>query len=74
MSKLEEPTSGKSNGKSSKPFTVTPQGVSLQKGEEIGMFDMGSTIALIFECPPDYQIELKEGDQVKLGDKLLVRK
>ena len=72
MSKLEESSSSKATGQSSKSFTVTPQGVSLQKGEEIGMFDMGSTIALIFECPPDYHIALKEGDKVMMGQKLLV--
>jgi phosphatidylserine decarboxylase len=37
-----------------KRYTVTPQGVLLRKGEEIGMFEMGSTIAMIFECPQDY--------------------
>jgi phosphatidylserine decarboxylase len=54
-----------------KSYTVTPTGISLSKGEEIGMFEMGSTVAMIFECPKDYHIQLNDGDPVKLGDKLL---
>lgn len=34
-----------------KRYTITPSGVLLRKGEELGMFKMGSTIAMIFECP-----------------------
>jgi len=34
-----------------KTYTLTPTGVFLRKGEEIGMFQMGSTVALLFECP-----------------------
>jgi phosphatidylserine decarboxylase len=54
-------------------FTVTPQGVELHKGEELGMFQMGSTIALIFECPQDYTVVAKEGARVRLGESLVAQ-
>jgi len=28
---------------------------------------MGSTVAMIFECPKDYSLNLKEGQKVTLG-------
>jgi hypothetical protein len=59
LSKLESPLDD--SGSVLKRFTITPSGVLLRKGEEIGMFEMGSTIALIFECPPDYEFKFKEG-------------
>ena len=46
---------------------MTPQGVQLEKGEELGMFKMGSTIALVFECPKDYEIIKQPGENVQLG-------
>ena len=27
--------------------------VRMSKGEEVGMFHMGSTVAVVFECPPE---------------------
>lgn len=50
---------------------MTPQGLQLEKGEELGMFKMGSTIALVFECPKDYEIIKQPGDKVQLGQLLL---
>lgn len=35
------------------------------------MFEMGSTIALILECPPDYQFQFKEGEKLKMGQEIL---
>ena len=31
---------------------------------------MGSTVALIFECPKDYEMKFKDGDRVLLGQEL----
>ena len=50
-----------------KRYTITPSGVFLRKGEKVGMFEMGSTVALIFECPKDYEMKFKDGDRVLLG-------
>ena len=32
------------------------------------MFEMGSTIALILECPPDYEFKFKEGQKLRMGE------
>ena len=60
-----------STGSAVKRFSITPQGVLLRKGEQIGMFEMGSTIALILECPPDYEFKFKEGQKLKMGEEIL---
>ncbi|CDW77311.1 phosphatidylserine decarboxylase [Stylonychia lemnae] len=52
-------------------YTITNAGVILKKGEEIGMFEMGSTVGMIFECPKDYVLNLKEGQKVVLGQEIL---
>jgi hypothetical protein len=49
------------NHKTAKTFTVTPTGVMLRKGEEMGMFNMGSTIVLICEMPKDGEFDVKPG-------------
>lgn len=50
---------------------MTGGGVFLRKGEEMGMFQMGSTIVMLFECPKDTKVCKEPGDKVKLGDNLL---
>ena len=47
-------------------------GVKLQKGEEIGMFNMGSTIVLVFECPKDMKIKKKEYEDMQMGEPITV--
>lgn len=37
----------------------------------MGVFEMGSTVAVIFECPRDYQILKREGQRIKLGESLV---
>ena len=53
---------------SKKESIKTDKGVKLQKGEEIGMFNMGSTVVLVFECPPDMQVTKKEFDDMQMGE------
>jgi phosphatidylserine decarboxylase len=67
LSKLESPGE---TYLTHKTFTVTPTGIFLRKGEEIGMFEMGSTIVMLFECPINSQVLVKEGDKVKMGQKI----
>ena len=69
MSKLEAPKG--STGSAPRLFSISQRGVELQKGEQIGMFEMGSTIALLFECPRDYKLTKGPGDKVQLGESLL---
>jgi phosphatidylserine decarboxylase len=62
LSKFEKP-SGRKVGDmyKARQYTITPEGVHLSKGEEIGMFLMGSTVALVFECPKDYDFKFEAG-------------
>ena len=64
LSKLESPGE---KYLTHKTFTVTPTGVFLRKGEEIGMFEMGSTIVMLFECPINTEILVKDGEKVMMG-------
>lgn len=50
---------------------ISDKGIELVKGEQIGMFEMGSTIVLVFEGPEDTKFHVKEGDRVWLGQELV---
>ena len=67
LSKLESPGNAYETNRT---FTVTENGVFLRKGEELGMFEMGSSIVLLFECPKEMEIVKQEGDVVKYGEKI----
>ncbi|CAN8324828.1 unnamed protein product [Cochlearia groenlandica] len=56
-------------------------GVELEKGKEIGVFNMGSTVVLVFEAPTatspegsrsssDFRFCVKQGDRVQVGQAL----
>ncbi|GMG22068.1 unnamed protein product [[Candida] boidinii] len=45
-------------------------GQPLFKGEEIGGFELGSTIVLVFEAPKNFEFSLKENQAIKLGQKI----
>ena len=51
-------------------YAISPQGVELAKGEEIGYFRMGSTVAIVFESPPNIEMRCKAGDKVLMGQRL----
>lgn len=42
-------------------------GVKFEKGEMTGRFEMGSTIVLIYECAPETQTLVEEGQVLRLG-------
>jgi len=44
-----------------------------KKGQEIGEFNLGSTIVLIYEAPRHYNFTVKENEHLKLGDALTVK-
>ena len=44
--------------------------VPLQKGMELGRFNMGSTVVLIFEAPKEFEFTVMPGEHVKLGQAL----
>jgi len=44
--------------------------VHLKKGEEMGRFNMGSTIIVLMENPVSWRIDMQEGDALKMGQYL----
>jgi len=54
-----------------KTWTYSGDAPSLTKGEEMGRFNMGSTIIVLFgENAVDWEAALQPGDKVRLGQKL----
>ncbi|OZJ02598.1 hypothetical protein BZG36_03647 [Bifiguratus adelaidae] len=41
-----------------------------RKGEELGGFELGSTIVLCFEAPQDFQFSIESGQKIKVGETL----
>ncbi|KAL6930983.1 hypothetical protein ACO0R3_004107 [Hanseniaspora guilliermondii] len=46
------------------------EGIPLVMGEEMGGFMLGSTVVLCFEVPKEFEFDCKQGDSVKMGERL----
>lgn len=42
----------------------------MTKGEELGMFKLGSTVILLFEAPPSWKWHLQLGQKIQLGQSM----
>ncbi|XP_055480105.1 phosphatidylserine decarboxylase proenzyme, mitochondrial isoform X3 [Psammomys obesus] len=46
------------------------EGIPMRKGEQLGEFNLGSTIVLLFEAPEDFNFRLKAGQKIRFGEAL----
>jgi len=49
---------------------IYPQQFEINKGEELGYFSFGSTIALIFEANNHFQFSCHRGQQILVGESI----
>ena len=52
-------------------YDLTPNGFLLSKGQEVGYFNLGSSIMLIFEAPKEAEFEVSVGQKVSLGNNIM---
>ncbi|CAI2368915.1 unnamed protein product [Moneuplotes crassus] len=52
-------------------YEISQKGFHLEKGQEIGYFNLGSSIMLIFEAPEESEFDLQIGQKVKVGNTIL---
>lgn len=51
-------------------FQQSKQGILVNKGDEMGRFNMGSTVVLLFEVEENFHINVKIGDRVVYGQRI----
>ena len=49
-----------------------PDPLRLKRGDEVGVFNLGSTIVLVFEAPKNFAFSVVPGDRVKMGQRIAV--
>jgi len=50
-----------------------PSQISIEKGQHFGMFNLGSTIVLVFEAPESFRFGVEPGQRVLVGQALGTR-
>jgi phosphatidylserine decarboxylase len=71
MRKDYEPLKLNLDRDASEPQEFKEEGITFAKGETLGWFEMGSTIVLIFEAPPETQLHIREGQKLRLGEEIV---
>ena len=44
--------------------------IGLEKGQHFGLFNLGSTIVLVFEAPENFRFDVQPGQKVLMGEAL----
>jgi phosphatidylserine decarboxylase len=47
---------------------VFQEKVPLEKGQHVGLFNLGSTIVLVFEAPEGFRFDVQPGQRVFMGE------
>jgi phosphatidylserine decarboxylase len=47
---------------------VFQEKVPLEKGQHVGLFNLGSTIVLVFEAPEGFRFDVQPGQRVLMGE------
>jgi len=58
------------NGLGSQYYERQFPGLDIQKGEEIGLFRLGSTVVLIFEADENFEFTVQPYQKIKMGETL----
>ena len=51
-------------------FSNKPVTKKLDKGDHMGVFNLGSSVVIIFEAPKEFEFDVKPGDRIKYGEPL----
>jgi hypothetical protein len=49
---------------------VNGSGLDFEKGAEMGQFNLGSTIVLVFEAPVNFEFNVEAGQKIHMGQLL----
>lgn len=44
--------------------------IEIERGEEVGLFRLGSTVVLIFEAPEDFEFTIRPYEKLMMGQKI----
>lgn len=64
----EEKYEYEDRAKEARKFVETGAGIFIKKGVEMGNFNYGSSIVLVFTAPKDLEFNLKIGQKLKIGE------
>lgn len=67
---LEKLEKGEKLSEGMKDFQISDRGILAKRGQEVGYFNFGSTVVLIFEARREWAFTVKEGDPIKMGELL----